>query len=88
MSIPVAMAAATLMEWRAGFTGREPLLTRYSVGVLARTQTYRIAAARRDLGYAPVMSVEEGINRTLAALHAEQRAPATTARQPAGALSQ
>jgi nucleoside-diphosphate-sugar epimerase len=85
LSIPVAMAAATLMEWRAGFTGREPLLTRYSVGVLARTQTYKIAAARRDLSYAPIISVEEGINRTLAVVYTAQRAPATTARQPAGA---
>jgi nucleoside-diphosphate-sugar epimerase len=73
------------MEWSGGFTGREPLLTRYSLGVLARTQTYNIAAARRDLGYAPIVSVEEGINRTLAALYTTQRAPTTTARQPAGA---
>ena len=68
LSISLAMAAAGVMEWSGGFTGREPLLTRYSVGVLARTQTYNIATARRDLGYAPIVSVEEGINRTLAAL--------------------
>ena len=53
LPIPVAMAAASVMEWQASLTGREPLLTRYSVGVLARTQTYKITAARRDLGYAP-----------------------------------
>ena len=84
--IPVAMAAARMMEWQASLTGREPLLTRYSVGVLARTQTYKITAARRDLGYAPIVPVEEGINRTLAALHAAQRAPAAIVRQPLGAL--
>ena len=76
-----------VMEWSAGITGREPLLTRYSVGVLARTQTYNIAAARRDLGYAPIVSVEEGINRTLAALHAAQRAPTASVRQPAGSAA-
>jgi nucleoside-diphosphate-sugar epimerase len=73
LPVSVALAAAGLMEWQARFTGREPLLTRYSVGVLARTQTYNIAAARRDLGYAPVVSIEDGVGRTLAALHAAQR---------------
>jgi nucleoside-diphosphate-sugar epimerase len=68
LPLPLAMAAATWMEWTAHLTRREPLLTRYSVGVLARTQTYSIAAARRDLGYAPVFSVEHGINATLAHL--------------------
>jgi nucleoside-diphosphate-sugar epimerase len=65
--IPVAaaMIAAWLMEARAHVTGSEPRLTRYSVAVLARTQTYDITAARRDLRYAPTVSVAEGIRRTL-----------------------
>ncbi len=79
LPLSLALAAATWMEWGARITGREPLLTRYSVGVLARTQTYNIAAARRDLGYAPVVSVEHGINATLAHLRA---APAAI--QPRG----
>jgi nucleoside-diphosphate-sugar epimerase len=66
--LPLALAAARLTAWRAALTGREPLLTRYSVLILARTQTYDIAAARRDLGYTPVVSVADGIERTLAAL--------------------
>jgi nucleoside-diphosphate-sugar epimerase len=65
-----ALAAARLMEARAALLGGEPLLTRYSAAILARTQTYDISAARRDLGYRPRVTVAEGVARTLAALPA------------------
>lgn len=41
----------------------EPLLTRYMVGVLAKSTTLDISAARRDLGYEPRIPVEEGFQR-------------------------
>jgi len=62
-----ALLLARLLEVVAGWTGREPLLTRYTVSILARTQTYTIRAAQRDLGYAPRVSVAAGLARTLAA---------------------
>src|SRR5436305_5411463 len=68
----VALAAASLMELPAALTGGERLLTRYSAAILARTQTYDISAARRDLGYMPQVSIADGIERTLEALE-EQR---------------
>lgn len=70
VSLPVAQAAAALMEARAVLTGREPLLTRYSAAILGRTQTYDISAARRDLDYLPRLSLHEGIERTLESLGA------------------
>jgi nucleoside-diphosphate-sugar epimerase len=70
VSLRAALAAAWLMERRAALTGKEPLLTSYSATILARTQTYDISAARRDIGYRPLVSLDEGIERTLEALRA------------------
>jgi len=64
----VAYVVAALMEVRGRLTATEPLLTRYGVALLGRTQTYCIDAARRWLDYEPVVTVEEGLERTLASL--------------------
>jgi nucleoside-diphosphate-sugar epimerase len=62
---PVAMGLATVLEGVSRLLpGQpEPLLTRYMVGVLAKSTTLDISAARRDLGYAPRVSVQEGFER-------------------------
>lgn len=70
----VAYAAATALELRARLFGGEPLLTRYSVTILAKTQTYDISHAKQRLGYRPRVSLEEGIARTLADLKCQANA--------------
>ncbi len=64
-SIPygVGMAAAMAFEkialLRGG--GREPLITRYAVGLLSKDQTLDISAARKHLGYDPSTSIRSGL---------------------------
>ncbi|MEI7668886.1 MAG: NAD(P)-dependent oxidoreductase [Pseudomonadota bacterium] len=41
----------------------EPKLTCYAVGLLTKSQTFNINAARNNLGYIPQISVAEGIKR-------------------------
>jgi len=61
----VTMALAALCEQAARLrrTQREPRLTSYGVGLLAYSQTLSIAAARKDLGYEPAISIDEGLDR-------------------------
>ncbi len=73
--VPVALALAGLLELNARRSGREPLLTRYTVGILARTQTYDISAAQRDLGYQPLVSIADGLAHTLQAVTSHEKIP-------------
>ncbi|WP_417701774.1 NAD-dependent epimerase/dehydratase family protein [Pseudomonas sp.] len=61
---PLVSAVARLLEtdahWRSG---EEPLLTRYSAGVLAFSQTLDTSAIRRELGWQPRIDLAEGIRR-------------------------
>jgi len=72
LPLPTALALAAVMEGCAAVTGKEPLLTRYSVSILARTQTYDISAAKRDLQYTPLVSIADGIDRTIKAIQKSQ----------------
>jgi nucleoside-diphosphate-sugar epimerase len=65
ISYPLAMSLAGMLEviCRLLPGQPEPLLTRYMVGVLAQSTTLDISAARRDLGYQPRVSVEDGFWR-------------------------
>ena len=58
-----------LLENIAKLTQREPMLTPYSAGILAFSQTLDISRAKQELGYAPIHSVDEGIERYVAWLN-------------------
>ena len=68
VSLGAAWTLARALEWRARAFGGEPRFSRYTVAILARTQTYDIRAAREDLGYRPRVTVAQGLERTLAEL--------------------
>ena len=65
----LAYAIAGAMEAAAALSPAkaEPLLTRYAIGAIGRSQTLSIAAARRDLGYRPLVSLDAGIRMTFQA---------------------
>jgi nucleoside-diphosphate-sugar epimerase len=65
ISTSLALMLAGVMKtiYERFLPNREPLLTRYSVTVLAHSMTLDTSAAERDLGYVPQVSVEEGLER-------------------------
>jgi len=67
ISVPRALALtlAVLSEQSAKlhYPWREPRLTSYGIGLLSYTQTLSIEAARRTLGYRPLVTIDEGFAR-------------------------
>lgn len=61
---PIAYGLAAAMETISNtiLFGKEPILTRYSVGVLAFSQTLDITFAKTQLGYQPKVSIEQGLS--------------------------
>jgi nucleoside-diphosphate-sugar epimerase len=67
MSRPVAYGIAAGLEvghWVLRLA-QEPVLTRYMVGVLGYSQTLDISRAKEELGYAPAVSLADGISRSI-----------------------
>ena len=61
---PLVSAVARVLETAARLgSGAEPLLTRYSAGVLAFSQTLDTHAIRNELGWQPRVGLDEGIQR-------------------------
>ncbi|MFA6544116.1 MAG: NAD-dependent epimerase/dehydratase family protein [Limisphaerales bacterium] len=63
--MPVAMALAWGFEAFARVTGseREPRLTRFVVREMSTAHWFDISAAKRDFGYVPTVTTEEGLRR-------------------------
>ncbi|PSB50077.1 NAD-dependent epimerase/dehydratase family protein [Chamaesiphon polymorphus] len=64
ISLRAANWTASLMELIANtiLLGKEPILTRYTVGLLAYSQTLDITAATHELGYQPRVSIDSGLD--------------------------
>jgi nucleoside-diphosphate-sugar epimerase len=73
VSLRSATVAGALCEaaWRCLRRGGEPPLTRFVAAELAKDHWFDITAARRDLGYAPRVSMAEGTARLVASLGAK-----------------
>jgi nucleoside-diphosphate-sugar epimerase len=64
MNYYLARGLCEVMEFTSKYiTHKEPLLSRYSLGLFANNETLCIEKARRDLGYKPRVSIEEGIEQ-------------------------
>ena len=60
----MANIAATILEQKALLFSerKEPILTRYGIGVLSHNFTLNIKKAQTKLNYKPVMNTFDGIN--------------------------
>ncbi len=78
-SIPRAVAAplAAVMDGAARLLRRPspPPLTNWLVSFVGRDRAYDITAARRDLGYSPVVTLEQGLARMRADAAVARRTP-------------
>jgi 2-alkyl-3-oxoalkanoate reductase len=78
----ISLAAATVLGaacealWRALPLRGEPPMTRFIAKELASDHWFDISAARRDLGYAPRVSMAEGMAELIASLKLKGQAPA------------
>lgn len=57
------LGAALEMVYRVFRLRSEPPMTRFVASQLSTSHYYDVTAARRDFGYAPIVSVEEGLRR-------------------------
>ena len=61
----IAYAAGTILETAYRLTGRdsEPIMTRFLARQLSTAHWFDLRAARRDLGYEPKVTIDEGMRR-------------------------
>lgn len=82
-----AYLAGWLMElvWRALDRQDEPMMTRFLARQLATAHWFDISAARRDLGYEPLVSVMQGLQHLEHSLRMEATTPPMPAAPPPSA---
>jgi nucleoside-diphosphate-sugar epimerase len=73
-----ALGAVCETAWRALPLRGEPPLTRFIAAELAKDHWFDLTAARRDLGYAPRISMAAGTAELVAALRCEKISPAAS----------
>jgi nucleoside-diphosphate-sugar epimerase/glyoxylase-like metal-dependent hydrolase (beta-lactamase superfamily II) len=80
ISYPAANLIAGALETshRCLRSSGEPLLTRYTAGLLAKSQTFSNAASQRVLDYRPLIRLEDGIGMTIDTLRKKDNAPSET----------
>jgi len=61
--VAYTLGAAMEAAWTVLRRGDEPPLTRFVVLNLTRTNWFDISAARRDLGYQPRVTLEQGLEQ-------------------------
>ena len=73
--LPLAYVAAWFLEadYRMFHVANEPPVTRLSVLEMGRDHYFDISAARRDFGYDPAISIEEGLKRMRSAFANDRR---------------
>lgn len=74
--LSVARSMGKLFDtvWRWGALAGEPPLTEFAAVQVATTHTYSIRNAQNDLGYQPIVSLDDGVKRTLPWLMEQLRA--------------
>lgn len=74
ISYKTALKLGHLLEGLYGFCRikKEPPMTRFMASQLATSHYFNISRAKKDFGYEPVVSPEEGMNRLIQSLSAPQ----------------
>ncbi|KAI9829888.1 MAG: erg26, C-3 sterol dehydrogenase [Phylliscum demangeonii] len=75
----VGLRLATVIEWVMGLVGRRPSLTRQKVQYSCMTRYYSCDKAKRRLGYAPRVGLQDGLERAIRWMR-EQEAARTVAK--------
>jgi nucleoside-diphosphate-sugar epimerase len=64
-SAAFALGAVLELLYTVGHVNSEPRMTRFLAEQLAKSHYFSITNARKDLGYEPLVSIEEGLQRTV-----------------------